>query len=271
MDWIRFESAAYWMTFTVVFLLVATWESKQPERAWHIPAGRRWTTHGLLTLLSAIFRTSVMRLSPVAAALAAQNNSWSLFRLPGLPFWAAVAATILLLDLSKYASHRLFHTVPWLWRIHRVHHSDPDFDVSTGLRFHPLEPFLPQGFDLALILLLAPPVEGVVAAQVLTCAINFIEHANANWPKPLERFLKGWLVTPRMHRIHHSEQVRDQQSNFGELLPWWDRCFGTYRAEPVEGTLVVGLRGYQEERSMVFPDMLAQPFQASREPHTEDR
>jgi len=270
MDWLRIGSSAYWGTFTVTFLLVAVWESRAPERDWIIPSGRRWTAHGSLTLIGAVIRTFAIRLSPVAAALAAQGNSWSGLHVSALPLGLGVLFSIVLLDASKFLTHRLFHAVPWLWRIHRVHHSDPDFDVSTGLRFHPLEPFLPVGAELGLILLLSLPVEGVIASQVLTCAINFIGHANADVPKAWERILGWCVVTPHMHRIHHSEQVRDQQTNFGDLLPWWDRGFGTYRAEIGSGQFRVGLRGYQDKRSMELTEMLVQPFRASRDqPHSE--
>jgi sterol desaturase/sphingolipid hydroxylase (fatty acid hydroxylase superfamily) len=266
MDWIRFESSAYWITFTVTFLLVAVWESKSPDRDLRFPTGRRWTIHGLLTLFSAVFRMLVLRLSPVAFALAQEHGR----DISALPLWVGIPVTVLLLDLAKYGTHRLFHAIPWLWRIHRVHHSDPDFDVSTGLRFHPLEPLLPLSVEFAAILLLAPPVQGVIAAQLLPCTINFIQHANANLPSSWERGLQRWFVTPRMHRIHHSERIADQQSNFGDLFPWWDRWVGTYRAEAAEAKLVVGLRGYQNEQSVGLAEMLTQPFQASREPHTED-
>jgi sterol desaturase/sphingolipid hydroxylase (fatty acid hydroxylase superfamily) len=264
MDWVRIGGAAYWVTFTVAFLLVGAWESRHPERAWIVSAGRRWTMHGLLTVLGALLRALVFRLSPVAAAIG-PARSWSLPWVGELPLWVGVLLTVLLLDLSKYATHRLFHAIPWLWRVHRVHHSDPDFDVSTGLRFHPFEPLLPLAADLLLILLFALPAEGVIVAQVVSVATNFFEHANADLPSSWERALRGCLVAPRIHRIHHSDAFGDQQTNFGEAFVWWDRMFRTYREEASAGKVfAVGLRGYQDSRSVELPEMLTQPFQAER-------
>jgi sterol desaturase/sphingolipid hydroxylase (fatty acid hydroxylase superfamily) len=266
MDWLKLESAAYWATFTVMFLAVAAWESRRPERDWRVPAGRRWAVHGALLLLGAAFRIAVLRLSLVGAALLAARNGWGLFHQFPAPLWIALPVTVLLLDFNHYVTHRLFHAIPWLWRVHRVHHSDPDFDVSTGLRFHPLEPLLPQLGGIAVVLALGAPPAAVLTATVLAAAINFAEHANANLPPTWERALAPWLVTSRMHRIHHSTQLRHQQTNFGELFPWWDRMAGTYLR--TEERLDVGLPGYQDARSVGLPELLSQPFQPSRAPRT---
>ncbi|MEO5924070.1 MAG: sterol desaturase family protein [Bryobacteraceae bacterium] len=264
MDWARIGSTAYWTTFTVAFLLVAAWESRAPERPWVVPAGRRWTVHGLLMISGALLRAAVLRLSPVAVAMG-PARSWSFPWASGLPVWVGVPVAVLLLDLSKYFTHRLFHAIPWFWRVHRVHHSDPDFDVSTGLRFHPLEPLLPVASDLLLIQLFALPVEGVIAAQLVSVASNFFEHANADVPDAWGKVLRGWLVLPRTHRIHHSDAFGDQQTNFGEAFVWWDKLFGTYRdRSEAGGTFAVGLPGYQEPRSVEFVEMLMQPFHAER-------
>jgi sterol desaturase/sphingolipid hydroxylase (fatty acid hydroxylase superfamily) len=164
----------------------------------------------------------------------------------------------------------MMHGFGWLWRIHRVHHSDPDFDVSTGVRFHPLEIILVAGFDLVVIWLAAPPVAGVLTSVVVACAINFAEHANAKLPDSWEKALRPWLVTARTHRIHHSTGFADQNSNFGELVPWWDRMFGTYRASADAGEhFEVGLPGYRSARSLDFGEMLLQPLQDSREAETQ--
>lgn len=266
MDWLRLESSAYWMAFTVTFLFVAMWESWRPERELKISAGRRWTVHGVLMVSGAAVRLAVVRLSPVAAALYVAETRETMLQRTSL--WVAIPLTVLMLDFAKYVTHRLFHSVGWLWRVHRVHHSDPDFDVSTGLRFHPLEPFLPQLADLGLILLVGPPVAAVVTATVLAAVINFLEHANATLPPKWEKALGTVFVTARMHRVHHSEAMADQQSNYGELFSWWDKLLGTYRAEPASAG--IGLRGYQDARSMGLSDMLLQPFQASREPQARE-
>lgn len=266
MDWLRLESPGYWITFVTVFLLVAVWESARPNRECLVPAARRWSMHGLLLIFVAALNTLLFRLTPVAAAMAAQGSSWGVLGFASIPFLVRAAATILLLDFTKYATHWLYHHVAFLWPIHRVHHSDPDFDVSTGARFHPLEPLLVQAADLGLILLLAPPPGAVLFAKVAGVASNFFEHANANLPAPLERALRGWVVTPALHRIHHSQEMAEQQRNLGEVFPWWDKLLGTYQAEASGGDakLVVGLPGYQNERSVELREMLTQPFQSER-------
>jgi sterol desaturase/sphingolipid hydroxylase (fatty acid hydroxylase superfamily) len=271
MDWSRIESPAYWITFAVTFLAVAQWESMRPERVWIVPASRRWTRHGILLLIASLIRMAVLRLSPVGVAALVSGRGWGLFHAPffqeGAGYAFSIGATVLLLDLTKYTAHRLLHGFAWLWRIHRVHHSDPDFDVSTGVRFHPLEMIFVGGFDLVAIWLAAPPLAGVVASLVMGSAINFAEHANANLPAAWERRLRPWLITPLAHRIHHSTEVSDQNSNFGELVPWWDKLLGTYRETPAAGPeMAVGLPGYQNERSLEFGEMLLQPLHASREP-----
>ncbi len=263
MDWLRLESPAYWIVFVATFLLVGAWESKRPLRENMVPAGRRWTMHGVLLAVLTILNTAIVRMTPVAAAVAAQGSPWGVLGFAGIPFAVRFAAAFLLLDFTKYFTHWLYHHVAFLWPIHRVHHSDPDFDVSTGARFHPLEPLLVQGVDLGLILLLAPPPSAVVAAKLASVASNFFEHANANLPAWLERRLRGWVTTPALHRIHHSEGIVQQNRNYGEIFSFWDRVLGTYQPE-VDGSMAVGLKGYRSRRSLELGEMLLQPFQKER-------
>jgi sterol desaturase/sphingolipid hydroxylase (fatty acid hydroxylase superfamily) len=265
MDWQRYQSSVFWITFTATFLVVAVWESKRPNRSWTLPTGKRWGIHALLFLSGAIVRALILRTTPVAVALIVAESPWSV--LAKAPWWLSVPLTVIALDLSKFVSHRLNHAVPWLWRLHRVHHSDPDFDLATGLRFHPLETLFVQGVDLVFIVLLAPPVSGVVIAMIVVTIINLVQHANADFPPVWEGALRPWLMTPACHRTHHSARVEDQLSNFGELVPWWDRLSGTYRARPEAGeaNLEVGLIGYREESRNGFLALLGQPLEQDRE------
>jgi sterol desaturase/sphingolipid hydroxylase (fatty acid hydroxylase superfamily) len=270
LDWQKLASPGYWIVFTAAFLGVAQWESTRPLRSLIVPAHRRWKQHGLMTILGMIVRFPLVRVSPVVAAVLAQPNDWALFRQPvftsGPGWWIAAAIAILALDFTKYATHRLYHAISWFWRLHRVHHSDPDFDVSTGARFHPLEPLLVEATDLALIWVLAPPVAAVFAAVMLSVATNFLEHANAELPEPWERRLRHFLITPSLHRIHHSDRFEDQQRNFGEAFPWWDRLFGTYAADSLNGPQArVGLPGYQNSESVHLGEMLLQPFRPGKQ------
>jgi sterol desaturase/sphingolipid hydroxylase (fatty acid hydroxylase superfamily) len=227
MSWTRVEGPAYWISFVAVFLAIAVWESVRPLRELSTPSERRWGKHGilLLTAMAAIF---ALRLSPVAVAVMSADNRFGVLNRPWLPFGIRCAAGVILLDFVQYWIHRSFHGASWLWRIHQVHHSDPDFDVSTGVRFHPLEVFLSQAVHLGAIALLSPPPVSMVASQVLTVVLNFSTHANASLPEGIERLVRYIFVSPDLHRIHHSWEMAEQQLNFGQTFTWWDRMFGTY-------------------------------------------
>jgi sterol desaturase/sphingolipid hydroxylase (fatty acid hydroxylase superfamily) len=174
---------------------------------------------------------------------------------------------LLLLDFVKYATHWTYHSVPFLWRVHQVHHSDPDFDVSTGTRVHPIEVVLTQGVYLGVIAIFAPPVLGVLIAELAGAFQSFFGHANASLPGWMEKPLRVLFVTPDMHRIHHSEEVVEQFRNLGEIFPWWDRLFRTYLAAPAAGqdAMVVGLKGYQNNGSLGVAFMLKQPFVSEKQ------
>ncbi len=253
MDWLRLESTAYWGTFVVAFFAVALWESARPERPLLVSSERRWSTHGVLLVLATGLATLIVRLSPVAAALSVEEHAWA------KPRWAWGVAAFLLLDFTKYAVHRLFHAVPLLWRLHRVHHADPDFDLTTALRFHPLESLIVRSVNLGVVLLMAPPVAVVLVSELASILANFFDHANAELPETWDRRFRRWIVTPNVHRLHHTDDEANRGQNLGELLPWWDRMFGTFR-EPRGEPLTVGLRGYQNASSMALGRMLAEPF-----------
>ena len=266
MDWQRIQIQAFWVIFTVTFLGIAVWESKAPQRAWTLPTGQRWTRHGLLFLLNATTRSLLLRTTPLAVALLVEGSAWGL--VGRMPLWLGVPATIIVFDLSKFFAHRLYHAVPCLWRMHRVHHSDPDYDIATGLRFHPLETMFGQVVDIACVVALAPPVAGVVVAGLLATLFTNLQHANADFPPAWERALRPWILTPASHRTHHSARMADQLSNFGELVPWWDQLGGTYRARPGGGeqNLQVGLEGYRDEASNGVLALLKQPFEQDQQP-----
>lgn len=267
MDWPKLESQTFWWVFCSAFLLTAMWETRHPNREWLISTGKRWTNHFLLYLASSVLRMTFTLLSPVGAALAAQKSGWGLFHQIDAPSWLAFLTAVLALDLTKYGMHRLFHALPFLWPIHRVHHSDPDFDVTTSVRFHPLELFLVQSADVGAIFLLGVPATGVFAAGVLSNLVNVTQHANANLPEAVEAGLRPLVFTARMHRIHHSDSWQDEHRNFGEVFPWWDGMFGTYTREAERGEqMQVGLEGYQDEKSMGLLEMLLQPLRAARKP-----
>ena len=263
-NWGQAESYAYWTTFTVGFLAVSVWESVRPRGTLLVPAARRWRNHGLLLVVASLASMVLLRGTPVVVAIAVQRGKYGVTWLEHLPVWTSFVATVLLLDFVKYATHRLQHAVGFLWRVHQVHHSDPDFEVSTGLRAHPIETILTQGAALLAILALRLPPVAVLAAELMSCAQSFFQHANASLPPALERALRPWLVTPDLHRIHHSMEEGDQQRNLGETFPWWDRLFGTYSPSTATGDeqFPTGLKGAKNARSLRLAFMLATPFRA---------
>jgi len=265
--WERIESYAYWLLFAATFLGVAVWESFRPKQELSAATERRWGKHGMVLIVGTIISVALYRVSPVVAAIYFAGSRYGVLNKPWLPFAVRCILAVLLLDFVKYATHWAFHSVSFLWRVHQVHHSDPDFDVSTAARAHPIEVILTQGAYFAAIAIFAPPVIGVLAAELLGGFQSFFEHANASLPIWAEKPLRLVLVTPDMHRIHHSEEIGEQSRNFGEAFPWWDHLFRTYLAAPAAGQegMVVGLKGYQNEGSLGLAFMLAQPFLPERQ------
>jgi len=260
--WIRIESFAYWFLFAATFLGVAIWESFRPKRDLSVPTERRWGRHGTLMMICSVISVGLYRVSPVFMAVSFAGSRFGLLNKPWLPFAGRCALTVLVLDLVKYTTHRAYHSVPFLWRVHQVHHSDPDFDVSTAVRVHPIEVILNQGAYFAAIAIFAPPVIAVLVAELASCVQSFFGHANASLPGWAEKPLRSMIVTPDMHRIHHSEEVGEQYRNLGDIFPWWDRLFRTYLAAPAAGQdgMIPGLKGFQNEASLGVAFMLRQPF-----------
>ena len=266
MDWIRIENGAYWSVFVASFLGVAIWETFRPRGDLSVPAARRWGNHSVLLILSTVISVALLRGSPVILAASVASSSFGLLNRPQLPSAARWILALLLLDLVRYATHRIFHAVPLLWRVHQVHHSDPDFDVSTALRFHPVEVIFTHGAYLAAVAVLAPPPGAVLLSGLLGTFQNFFEHANASLPGWLQKRVSVAFFTPDTHRIHHSEEIWEQNRNFGQVFSWWDRLFHTYVPAPAAGqdAMIVGLRGFQNSGSLGVAFMLTQPFRAER-------
>jgi sterol desaturase/sphingolipid hydroxylase (fatty acid hydroxylase superfamily) len=262
MHWVRLGSSAYWIAFIAAFLAVAVWESARPLRPLRCAASRRWGNHAALYAASIIFSGLILRVSPIFVAFTVQDSHYGLLNRTFIPYWVSFAATLPALDLILYANHRLYHSVHFLWRIHEVHHSDRDFDVSTAVRFHPLEVFITQVLYLGAIALLAPPAAAVFTSQILVIVENLFVHANKSLPPAVERALRWIVITPDLHRIHHSEEFAEQNLNYGQLFPWWDRLFRTYTSTPACGPcqLVTGLRELRTIDTLPFLYMLAAPF-----------
>ena len=191
-----------------------------------------------------------------------QTRGFGLFNVIAVPAWIGVAASVVILDLAIYLQHVLFHAVPALWRLHRMHHADLEFDVSTGLRFHPIEILLSMLIKFAVVAALGAPALSVLIFEVLLNATSMFNHANVRIPLGIDRVLRWLVVTPDMHRVHHSILARETNSNFGFNLPWWDRLFGTYRAQPAAGheAMTIGIEQFRDPRELWLDRMLAQPF-----------
>jgi sterol desaturase/sphingolipid hydroxylase (fatty acid hydroxylase superfamily) len=236
--------------FTGVLLLMAAWELLAPRRQLRISRPVRWFSNLGLVVLDNVAVRLLIPAGAVGAALLAEQRGWGLFHNLPLPGWLAVVLSVVALDFVIYLQHVLFHAVPLLWRLHMVHHADLDFDVTTGVRFHTLEILLSLGIKLAAVVLLGVPAVAVLVFEVLLNATSMFSHGNVRLPSRLDCVLRLVLVTPDMHRVHHSTDPRETNSNFGFNLPWWDYLFGTYRARPAAGQegMVIGLEQFRDER-----------------------
>lgn len=254
------EPMARIVAFGGVLAVLAAWEALAPQRA----AQRRTRWPGNIGLV--ILDTAVLRLlfpaAAVSAALFAEARGWGLLNQLGAPGWAEALFAIVMLDLLIWAQHVLFHRAPLLWRLHRVHHSDAVMDVTTGLRFHPIEILLSMVIKIAAVVTLGASPLAVLVFEVLLNASAMFTHANVRLPLGLDRLLRRLLVTPDMHRVHHSNVPRETHSNFGFNLALWDRMFGTYRAQPAAGhaEMRIGVADFADPGEARLHRMLSQPF-----------
>ena len=247
-------------------------EAARPRRTPYKARGQRWTTNLSIVvidgLLLRVLGALAAPLLAVGTAIWAQAHGWGLLNQFEAPAWLEVAVALALFDLLIWAQHRVFHRVPWLWRIHRMHHADPDFDATTALRFHPIEILLSMAIKVVAVLLLGPSAVAVVLFEVILNACAMFNHANLRLPLWLDTQLRRVLVTPDMHRVHHSTLPGEHHSNFGFSLSIWDRWFGTYVAQPRDGHLHmhIGLSEFQRERPESLGWCLAIPFRTAQNP-----
>ena len=267
------ESAIRLGFFLGIFVLVALWELAGPRRTLNRPRWLRWYGNIGITVLNTLAVRLVIPLAPVALAVIAADRGWGVLNLVELPFWLAVVLAVVLLDLVIYLQHVMFHAVPALWRLHRMHHADLDFDVTTGFRFHTIEIVLSVLLKLAAVLVIGAPAAAVVIFEVLLNGTSMFNHGNVRLPPGLDRVLRWVVVTPDMHRVHHSDIPAETNSNFGFNLPWWDRLFGTYRAQPGLGheNMTIGLDAFREDSDLHLHNMLAQPFRRGPGAYGVDR
>ena len=249
--------------FLGVFAVIAAWEVFAPRRALTVSKALRWTSNLSLVVLNTVLLRLLFPLAAVGLAAFSAQNGWGLINHFEVPLWVAVPLAVIAMDFVIWLQHVMVHAVPALWRLHRVHHADLDYDVTTGARFHPLEIILSMLIKFATITVLGPPVVAVVIFEVMLNATALFNHGNIRLPGAIDRVLRWVLVTPDMHRVHHSVEDDETNSNFGFSLTWWDRLFGTYRDQPRAGHLgmTIGIHGHTDPREVDRLDgMLLLPF-----------
>ncbi len=260
MSAIDLELALRGGVFLAVFSALAFWEYLAPARTLRLSRRQRWGANLGLALVSTLVVRLIVPASAIAVAVMASTEGWGLFSRLALPGWLALVASVVLLDLTLYLQHVLFHSVPLLSRLHAVHHADPDFDLTTGIRFHPIEILLSALIKLAAVAALGAPVAAVLVFEVLLNATAMFNHANVSLPGRLEPWVRRLLVTPDMHRVHHSVVENERNSNYGFCLSVWDRLLGTYTSAP-GGELQLGLADWRDPETIAtLPGVLRMPF-----------
>ena len=257
------ESVIRFGSFIGVFAIVALWELAAPRRALTVSKALRWSSNLGLVVLNTVVLRLLFPLAAVGVAAFASENGWGLLNHFQVPFMIAVPLAVIAMDFVIWLQHVMVHAVPLLWRLHRVHHADLDYDLTTGARFHPLEIILSMLIKFAAISVLGPPVVAVVIFEVMLNATAMFNHGNIRLPAAVDRALRWVLVTPDMHRVHHSIEDDETNSNFGFSLTWWDRLFGTYREQARAGQIgmTIGIRDFTNPQQVDRLDgMLLLPF-----------
>jgi sterol desaturase/sphingolipid hydroxylase (fatty acid hydroxylase superfamily) len=248
--------------FIVVFTTMALWEVYAPRRARSYSRLTRWPGNLALLALNTVLLRILLPASAASLALLGEKRGWGLLNDVELPRWGGVVVSVLILDLAIYLQHVMFHAIPALWRVHRMHHADLDFDVTSGTRFHPIEIILSMLIKFGIVAALGASALGVLIFELLLNATSMFNHGNVHIPLGLDLWLRWLVVTPDMHRVHHSIVVDETNSNFGFNLPWWDRLLGTYRDQPGGGheTMTIGIEQFRDARELWLDRMLLEPF-----------
>ena len=249
--------------FAGIFLLVALAELIFPRRPLTTSKAQRWFANIGIVVINTVLLRLLLPATAVGLAVWAQKKGWGIFNAVTAPFWVKVFLSVIILDFIIYLQHLMFHAVPVLWRLHMVHHADLDYDLTTGLRFHPIEIMISMIIKMSAMAVLGPPVAAVVTFEVILNGMAMFNHGNVGLPKPIDNLLRWLIVTPDMHRVHHSIEDDEANSNFGFNLSWWDRLFGTYRDQPRGGHqgMTIGIRKFRETRDASWiSGMLIMPF-----------
>lgn len=248
--------------FAAVLTVLTGLEMGFPRRKPSWKRRLRWPGNVGIVVLDTLIVRVIFPAAVVGAAMWADARGWGLFNLVNLPSFVEICVSVILLDLLIYLQHVMFHRVPALWPFHRMHHTDLDLDATTGLRFHPVEIIISTTIKAAAVVMLGAPAVAVIVFEIILNAASMLTHSNVRIPARIEAVLRMFVVTPDMHRVHHSTNPGETHSNFGFNLSWWDRLFGSYRAQPLLGhdNMELGIRGYQQAKELRIRYMLLHPF-----------
>lgn len=249
--------------FAGAFAVVAVWELMAPRRVLTLSKAMRWRNNLGLVVLNTVILRLLFPAAAIGMSIFAIEQGWGILNFYSLPFGLSIVLTVVVMDFTICLQHVMVHAVPALWRVHRVHHADLDYDLTTGIRFHPIEIILSMLIKFAIIIVLGPPVVAVVLFEVILNAMSLFNHGNIRLPIRVDRLLRVLLVTPDMHRVHHSVEDNEANSNFGFNLSIWDRLLGTYIAQPREGHIQmnIGIHHYRNPQQVDrLPGMLSLPF-----------
>jgi len=241
---------------------MAIWEVLAPRRPLTMSKRGRWFSNLSIVFIDAVAVRLVFPGAAIGMALFVERHQWGLLNNLALPDGAAIAAGVISLDFAIYLQHVMFHAVPAFWRLHMMHHSDLDFDTTTGIRFHPIEILLSMGIKMSVVVVLGISALAVLIFEILLNATSLFNHGNVRLPGRIDGLLRLIVVTPEMHRVHHSVLIRETNSNFGFNVPWWDRLLGTYRNQPAAGHqgMTIGLSQFRDPRRLTLPWLLVLPM-----------
>lgn len=249
-------------SFLAMLIIMGVAETIWPRRQLDVTKGKRWFSNLSVSVISSLLARLIIPIAPVGAAIICAEHNIGLLNTISLPSWIIILISILLLDMLIYWQHVAFHRIQLLWRIHRMHHADLDIDASTGIRFHPLEIITSVVIKLIGITILGPPAIAVITFEILLNGCALFNHANVRLPLGIDAILRLFIVTPDMHRVHHSTDMREANMNYGFNFPWWDRIFGTYKSQPDLGHdgMRIGMNIFREPKYVRLDKMLTIPF-----------
>jgi sterol desaturase/sphingolipid hydroxylase (fatty acid hydroxylase superfamily) len=259
--------------FVGLFVILAILETYFPRRRLKVSRLQRWSNNLGLSVLNSVLMKLIFPVAGTGLAVIAIEEQFGLLNQLDIPAVVAVLIYIVAFDLTIYFQHRFFHFLGPLWRLHRMHHTDLDYDLTTGNRFHPLSIVFSLLIKLVLVILMGPPIIAVLVSEILLNLTSMFNHSNVNVPPSVDRVLRWFVVTPDMHRVHHSQDQLEYNKNFGFNFPWWDRLFGTYQEQPAMGheSMLIGIQGFTSESSVWLHRMLAQPFTGPDERGSESQ